>query len=94
MTRMEAVAKKMGFNVQTRGYKMRLEGPWSERGTELAVAAEVFEMASSLYLVEVRKAAGDTLEYHKFYKTLCVDLGDVVWKSAEEAQQSDSTNEC
>lgn len=92
MTKMEAAAKNMGFHVQTRGYKMRLEGSWSERGAELAVAMEVFEVAPSLYLVEVRKAAGDTLDYHKFYKTLCSDLGDVVWKSAEEAHHSDTGN--
>jgi hypothetical protein len=28
---------------------------------------QVFEVAPSLYLVEVRKAAGDTLDYHKVY---------------------------
>jgi hypothetical protein len=26
---------------------------------------QVFEVAPSLYMIEVRKAAGDTLEYHK-----------------------------
>lgn len=93
MAKMEAAAKNMGFHVSVRGYKMRLEGEWKERGADLAVAMEVFEVAPSLYLVEVRKAAGNTLEYHKFYKTLCTDLGDVVWKSAEEAHHSDSGNE-
>jgi hypothetical protein len=28
---------------------------------------QVFEVAPSLFMVEVRKAVGDTLEYHKVY---------------------------
>lgn len=88
MTKMEAAAKEMGFQVQIRGYKMRLEGPLAGRAGELAVAVEVFEVAPSLYMVEVRKAFGDTLEYHKFYKTFCGHLEDIIWKSAEEAHHS------
>lgn len=29
------------------------------------LSLQVFEVAPSLYMVEVRKAVGDTLEYHK-----------------------------
>lgn len=90
MERMEAAAKSMDFQVQTRGYKMRLEGPVTGRSGEVAVAVEVFEVAPSLYMIEVRKAAGETLEYHKFYKTFCAHLEDVIWKSAEEANNSGS----
>jgi hypothetical protein len=42
---------------------------------------QVFEVAPSLYMIEVRKAAGDTLEYHKFYKSLYAQLKDITWNS-------------
>lgn len=60
--------------------QMRLEGLSGNAG-QLAVAIEVFEVAPSLFMVEVRKAVGDTLEYHKFYKNLCAQLKDIIWKS-------------
>ncbi|KAF9597296.1 hypothetical protein IFM89_016437 [Coptis chinensis] len=45
---------------------------------------QVFQVAPSLHMVEVRKAKGDTLEFHKFYKKLSNSLKDVVWKSEED----------
>ncbi|KAJ7568179.1 hypothetical protein O6H91_01G021600 [Diphasiastrum complanatum] len=42
---------------------------------------KVFEVAPSLFMVELRKAGGDTLEYHKFYKNLSTGIKDIVWKS-------------
>jgi hypothetical protein len=42
-----------------------LEGLSSGAVGQMAVAIEVFEVVPSLFMVEVRKAAGDTLEYHK-----------------------------
>jgi hypothetical protein len=47
---------------------------------------QVFEVAPSLFMVEVRKAVGDTLEYHKFYKNLCAQLKDIIWKSVEDEE--------
>ncbi|KAH9796317.1 CBL-interacting serine/threonine-protein kinase 23 [Citrus sinensis] len=44
----------------------------------------IFEVAPSLYMVELRKSGGDTLEFHKFYKNLSTGLKDVVWKSGDE----------
>ncbi|XP_048492888.1 CBL-interacting protein kinase 32 isoform X7 [Beta vulgaris subsp. vulgaris] len=49
---------------------------------------KVLQVAPSLHLVEVRKAKGDTLEFHKFYKKLSSSLKDVVWKTEEEMQTS------
>ncbi|KAG6542743.1 hypothetical protein Mapa_015818 [Marchantia paleacea] len=86
MGKMEEAAKALGFTVQTRSYKMRLEGVTSGRGGNLSVAIEVFEVVPSLYMIEVRKAVGDTLEYHKFYKSFCSQLTDIIWKSAAEAE--------
>ncbi|KAG6384168.1 hypothetical protein SASPL_156034 [Salvia splendens] len=36
-----------------------------------------FQVTPSLHMVEVRKAKGDTLEFHKFYKNLSTCLEDV-----------------
>ncbi|KAG0565822.1 hypothetical protein KC19_7G016400 [Ceratodon purpureus] len=81
ISKMEATARSMGFQVETRKYKMRLESRGAGRiDHHLAVAIEVFEMAPSLYMIEVRKAMGDTLKYHKFYKTFCGKLKDITCK--------------
>lgn len=42
-----------------------MEGRSASHKGILQVAVEVFEMAPGLHMVEVRKAGGDTLEYHK-----------------------------
>ncbi|XP_021741738.1 CBL-interacting serine/threonine-protein kinase 24-like isoform X2 [Chenopodium quinoa] len=67
----ETVAESMGLKVHTRNYKTRLEG---------ISANKVYEVAPSLFMVDVRGAAGDTLEYHKFYKFFCAKLDHIIWK--------------
>ncbi|XP_057968084.1 CBL-interacting serine/threonine-protein kinase 24-like isoform X3 [Malania oleifera] len=76
----EDVAESMSFKVHTRNYKARLEGVSGNRAGKFAVVVEVYEVAPSLFMVDVRKAAGDTLEYHKFYKNFCAKLGHIIWK--------------
>ncbi|KAH9602104.1 hypothetical protein KSS87_021638 [Heliosperma pusillum] len=61
----EAVAESMGLKVHTRNYKTRLEGISANNAGPFAVVLEVYEVAPSLFMVDVRKAAGETLEYHK-----------------------------
>lgn len=78
----EAVAESMSLSVNTRNFKTRLEGISANTG-QFAVVLEVFEVAPSLFMVDVRKAAGDTLEYHKFYKTLCAKLDKIILKAPE-----------
>ncbi|KAL3699670.1 hypothetical protein R1sor_017692 [Riccia sorocarpa] len=85
VSKIEEAAKPLGFNVQKRNYKMKLQGDKQGRKGHLSVATEVFEVAPSLFMVELRKAGGDTLEYHKFYKNLSHGLKDIVWKSEVEA---------
>ncbi|KAF5733272.1 hypothetical protein HS088_TW17G00814 [Tripterygium wilfordii] len=65
MSRIEETAKPLGFNVCKRDYKMKLKGDKTGRKGQLAVATEVFEVAPSLHMVELRKTGGDTLEFHK-----------------------------
>ncbi|KAL1552999.1 CBL-interacting serine/threonine-protein kinase 3 [Salvia divinorum] len=85
--KIEQAAKPLGFDVQKKNYKMRLENSKVGRKGYLNVATEVFQVAPSLHMVEVRKAKGDTLEFHKFYKNLSTGLEDVVWKTEEDMQQ-------
>ncbi|KAG6409966.1 hypothetical protein SASPL_128010 [Salvia splendens] len=85
--KIEQAAKPLGFDVQKKNYKMRLENSKVGRKGYLNVATEVFQVAPSLHMVEVRKAKGDTLEFHKFYKNLSTCLEDVVWKTEEDMQQ-------
>ncbi|KAG0458785.1 hypothetical protein HPP92_021913 [Vanilla planifolia] len=81
MSKIEETAKPLGFNVHKNNYKMKLKGDKTGRKGYLSVATEVFEVAPSLHMVELRKIGGDTLEYHKFYKNFSTGLKDVVWKT-------------
>ncbi|KAK4763337.1 hypothetical protein SAY87_013011 [Trapa incisa] len=87
MHKIEEAAKPLGFDVHKKNYKLRLENVKAGRKGNLKVATEVFQVAPSLHLVEVRKAKGDTLEFNKFYKNLSTSLNDVVWKTEEDRQE-------
>ncbi|KAF6136234.1 hypothetical protein GIB67_001643 [Kingdonia uniflora] len=65
MSEIEKAAKPLGFNVHKQNYKMKLQGDKTGRKGQLSVATEVFEVAPSLHMVELRKTKGDTLEFHK-----------------------------
>ncbi|XP_022144943.1 CBL-interacting serine/threonine-protein kinase 24 isoform X2 [Momordica charantia] len=80
MSTMEAVAEAMGLNVHTRNFKTRLERRTGHKVGQFAAVLEIYEVAPSLFMVDVRKAAGDTLEYHKFYKKFCGNLENIIWK--------------
>ncbi|MBA0847586.1 hypothetical protein Goshw_020252 [Gossypium schwendimanii] len=85
--KIEEAAKPLGFDVHKKNYKMRLENMKAGRKGNLNVATEIFQVAPSLHMVEVRKAKGDTLEFHKFYKNLSSSLDDVVWKTEEDMKE-------
>ncbi|XP_021892642.1 CBL-interacting serine/threonine-protein kinase 3 isoform X1 [Carica papaya] len=88
INKIEEAAKPLGFDVHKKNYKMRLENMKAGRKGNLNVATEIFQVAPSLHMVEVRKAKGDTLEFHKFYKNLSTCLEDVVWKTDEDMQDA------
>lgn len=85
ISKMEESAKPLGFNVHKRDYKMKLEGAETGRKGPLAIATEVFEVAPSLFMVEMRKDYGDTLEYHKFCDNFSTALKDIVWKTEADS---------
>ncbi|PWA91754.1 NAF domain-containing protein [Artemisia annua] len=85
ISKIEEAAGPLGFDVKKNNYKLKLQGEKSGRKGHLSVATEIFEVAPSLHMVEVRKAGGDTLEFHKFYKNLSTGLKDIVWRNGDEA---------
>eukprot|EP00252_Welwitschia_mirabilis_P008829 TRINITY_DN2103_c0_g1_i2.p1 TRINITY_DN2103_c0_g1~~TRINITY_DN2103_c0_g1_i2.p1 ORF type:complete len:468 (+),score=82.84 TRINITY_DN2103_c0_g1_i2:148-1551(+) len=90
ISKMEASARSLGFRVKIRNYKMRLEGLSVNKTGQISVAVEVFEVGPSIFMVEVRKAAGDTLEYHKFYKMFCSLLEDIIWRQPRENKKAET----
>nr|AKA42979.1 salt overly sensitive 2 [Oryza coarctata] len=84
----EVVAESMGLKVHSQNYKLRLEGVSSNRMSPFAVVLQVFEVAPSLFMVDVRKVAGDTLEYHRFYKNLCNKMESIIWRPIEVSAKS------
>ncbi|THU74137.1 hypothetical protein C4D60_Mb04t30170 [Musa balbisiana] len=83
LSRIEAAAKPLGFDVKKQNYKLKLQGEKSGRKGHLAIATEVFEVTPSFHVVELRKSKGDTIEFHKFYKSISTGLKDIMWKSQE-----------
>ncbi|XP_078428010.1 protein kinase superfamily protein isoform X2 [Wolffia australiana] len=77
----KVVAESMGMKVHSRNFKMRLEGvSSSNKMSMLAVVLEVYQVAPSLYMVDVRKVSGDMLKYHRFYKELCCRVEKIIWR--------------
>ncbi|KAJ4746548.1 CBL-interacting protein kinase 9 [Rhynchospora pubera] len=89
MTKIEEAAAPLGFNAQKRNYKMKLKGDKSGRKGHLSVATELFEVAPSVHIVELRKTSGDTLEFHTFYNSFKEGLKDVVWKAEAITEEKD-----
>lgn len=86
ISKIEETAIPLGFNVKKNKHKLKLHGEKSGRKGHLSIATEILEVTPSLHIVELRKAGGDTLEFHKFYKNLSTGLKDVVWKTEEATE--------
>ncbi|KAL4329372.1 hypothetical protein AHAS_Ahas13G0293500 [Arachis hypogaea] len=89
ITKIEEAAGPLGFGVKKSNNKLKIQGEKTGRKGQLSVATEIFEIAPELYLVELRKAEGDTLEFHKFYKNLSPALKDIVWKAEPIDEEKD-----
>ncbi|ESQ54099.1 hypothetical protein EUTSA_v10025230mg [Eutrema salsugineum] len=77
-------AAKVGnkFDVRKSESRVRIEGKQNGRKGKLAVEAEIFAVAPSFVVVEVKKDHGDTLEYNNFCSTaLRPALKDIFWTS-------------
>ncbi|XP_019191379.1 PREDICTED: CBL-interacting serine/threonine-protein kinase 9 isoform X5 [Ipomoea nil] len=85
MNAFELISRSHGFNLENLFEKqmIKLQGDQTGRKGRLSVATEVFEVAPSLHMVQLRKTGGDTLEFHKFYKNLNSGLKDIVWTTEQ-----------
>ncbi|CDY28231.1 BnaA01g06180D [Brassica napus] len=78
--------EKVEMRFATSRPAMRMEGKLSGRKGKLAVEAEIFAVAPSFVVVEVKKDHGDTLEYNNFCSTaLRPALKDIFWTSTTPA---------
>ncbi|CAM6076423.1 unnamed protein product [Sphagnum tenellum] len=84
----EKAARPLGFNVQIQNHKIKLKADKEGRKGQLSVSTQVFEVAPSLFMVEMSKNNGDTIEYQNFYKNLSKGLKDIVWTAEGEQQRS------
>ncbi|MQL68561.1 hypothetical protein Taro_000807 [Colocasia esculenta] len=94
ISRLEAVAAKASgrFKVTKTERGVRLEGrQWGRKG-RLAIATEIFAVASSVLVVEVRKDSGDTEEYRSFCSNeLRPALEDIVLGTHHSLQTTTTT---
>lgn len=87
VSKLEEIAETEHFKVKKQDGMMKLQGSKEGRKGQLTINAEIFEVASSCYVVEVKKAAGDTLEYQTFCnKDLRPSLKDICWTAPSEDQ--------
>ncbi|KAK1318620.1 CBL-interacting protein kinase 1 [Acorus calamus] len=77
LEKIEDIVTEMGYQVQKKNGKLRVmqERKCSTSPGSLLVAAEVFEISPSLYVVELRKSHGDSLVYRQLCTKLSNDLG-------------------
>lgn len=69
LSTIEEAAKPLGFHVHKRDFKMKLQADKQGRKGHLSISSEVFEISPSLYMVELQKNQGDTLEYNQVSST-------------------------
>lgn len=86
--KMEEIAKRLKLNMSKKdGGKLKLEGSKAGRKGVLSIDAEIFEVTPTFHVVEVKKSAGDTLEYQRIVKQdMRPALKDIVWTWQEDDQ--------
>ncbi|XP_051150522.1 CBL-interacting serine/threonine-protein kinase 6-like [Andrographis paniculata] len=83
VSKIEEVAKTKDFAVKKTETCVRLVRAESGRKERLEIAVDIFTVAPSFLVVEVKICVGDTVEYSQFCrKHLRPALKDVVWSSA------------
>ncbi|KAL0367859.1 UNVERIFIED_CONTAM: CBL-interacting protein kinase [Sesamum radiatum] len=89
LERIENTVMQMGFHVQKKNGKLKVvqERKGQKAPGCLSVAAEVFEISPSLYVVELQKAYGDPLVYRQLCNKLSNELG--VSRSQEQLETAD-----
>nr|GMD08345.1 CBL-interacting serine/threonine-protein kinase 12-like [Ipomoea batatas] len=68
INKLEEIAKVVSFTVRKKDCRVSLEGTKEGAKGPLTIAAEIFELTPSLRVVEVKKKAGDKMEFEEFCK--------------------------
>ncbi|CAL9231501.1 unnamed protein product [Arabidopsis halleri] len=81
MAKLERIGKEMNMKVKrTKDFKVKMLGTTEGRKGQIAVTAEVFEVAPEVAVVELCKSAGDTLEYNRLLEEqVRPALEEIVW---------------
>lgn len=76
----EIATTSESFKIKEKDGVVKMQGKKGGRKGQLRIDAEIFEVAPSFHMVEVKKSSGDTLEYVKFCdQELKPSLKDIVW---------------
>ncbi|KAH7437633.1 hypothetical protein KP509_05G081700 [Ceratopteris richardii] len=84
LSRIEDFATQLGYKVKKANYKMKILSCKPGRKGFLSMLTEVMEVAPSLFMVDIHKVGGDTLEFRDFQQQLYTGLKEIVWKTEEE----------
>jgi len=89
ISKLEDIARRLKMKVMKKeAGLLKFEGLKEGRKGILSIDAEIFEVAPSLHLVEVKKSNGDTLEYQQMLReNIRPALKDIVWVWQGEQQQ-------
>ncbi|XP_057797581.1 CBL-interacting protein kinase 5-like [Salvia miltiorrhiza] len=80
VSKLEELATTESFKIKKKDGVVKMQGKKGGRKGQLGIDAEIFEVAPSFHMVEVKKSSGDTLEYVKFCdQELKPSLKDIVW---------------
>lgn len=93
VSKLEEVASTEQFQImQMPDGTVRMQGHKEGRKGQLAIDAEIFEVTPSFHMVEMKKLAGDTIEYEKFCdQGLKPSLKDIVWKWDGDQQTTETS---
>ncbi|KAL7604614.1 CBL-interacting serine/threonine-protein kinase 20 [Lactuca sativa] len=93
VSKLEEVASVEQFQITTMADgTVRMQGCKEGRKGQLAIDAEIFEVTPSFHVVEVKKLAGDTIEYERFRdQGLKPKLKDIVWTWQGEQQTTETS---
>ncbi|KAM0939628.1 putative protein kinase CAMK-CAMKL-CHK1 family [Dioscorea sansibarensis] len=87
VSKLEEIAQVERFKVRKKEGMVKLQGSKEGRKGLLAIDAEIFQVTPSFHVVEVKKRAGDTLEYNQFCnRDLKPSLKDIVWAWQDQGQ--------
>ncbi|PKA50175.1 CBL-interacting protein kinase 19 [Apostasia shenzhenica] len=93
ISKLENIAKVVSFTVRKKDCRVSLEGTREGEKGPLTIAVEIFELTSSLVVVEVKKKAGDRGEYEEFCnKELKPGLRNLMYGSANIANDNSDTD--